>query len=742
MFCFFPALDSCLSQLQSVKSTVGKDFVLCYPHNNESMFAKNKRLFLYIMSRSNERITGTINYTDTAINNIPFYIDTGSYFMTGISNMMELDRIDTNENKAVFIHCSDSVSVVLLSEDDMTSDACIAFPIDILDTSYVVSSYENSLTNDSVVAPNMSSTFAVIGTEDNTMVNVLPTAPLKYFNNKPFDSINVTLNKGETRFFKVSLDSLYDLTGTRVNSNKPIAVISSHERISVPRKKGNRNTLLEQSFPVSIIGDSYVYTPCHTNFSKDTTFARIIPVFDSTIVDLGDTVIILNKFQLYEKLYDTAFAVRASKPVICAQYGDAGVNAQKDTGDSFLMILPSVNQFMNSYSFEMPQFRNFKINWINVEIEKPHIGSIYIDGIQADTSGYKRIANTNLYWRRYNLNNGYHRIYADTAFGIIVYGFGLADAYGYVPAFKAERQLETIMDKNPPQVQVTGECSKTLNITENNEYDSGIDTVYILYNDNVKITNYQTVKCAKEKSMFFELVNNDSDGKVIYLVKDCAGNFVKVSISLKGFTVAANSDSFSNSVHINQLMGDSLNIFNYGLYEQNINIYFEKNINFSIPQSFNIPIISPGSAVDVPVYFYSTTLDTLSDTLVVFDECNRKKYFPITITVEPNQYDGISNCNIPIRLKTVSSEGTIVLNVSPNPFSSSFNIEFTNSTSSAVSIDLYDILGNKIYSKSLCFLESGAQKENIEPDVVLSPGLYTVAVRCGGEVKYLKVIKE
>ena len=80
--------------------------------------------------------------------------------------------------------------------------------------------------------------------------------------------------------------------------------------------------------------------------------------------------------------------------------------------------------------------------------------------------------------------------------------------------------------------------------------------------------------------------------------------------------------------------------------------------------------------------------------------------------------------------------------INPNPFSSSFNIEFTSSTASAISIELYNILGNKIYTKNLGFLGSGTQKVNIEPDAVLSPGFYIVEVKCGASVQYLKVIKD
>ncbi|OGU93270.1 MAG: hypothetical protein A2220_13325 [Ignavibacteria bacterium RIFOXYA2_FULL_35_10] len=77
----------------------------------------------------------------------------------------------------------------------------------------------------------------------------------------------------------------------------------------------------------------------------------------------------------------------------------------------------------------------------------------------------------------------------------------------------------------------------------------------------------------------------------------------------------------------------------------------------------------------------------------------------------------------------------------PIPFSNSFNIEFTNNSVTNVAIDLFDILGLKIYTKNLGFIESGTHSIKIEPDAVLSPGCYIVAIRNGTNVSYSKVIK-
>ncbi|TAL68755.1 MAG: T9SS type A sorting domain-containing protein, partial [Bacteroidetes bacterium] len=83
----------------------------------------------------------------------------------------------------------------------------------------------------------------------------------------------------------------------------------------------------------------------------------------------------------------------------------------------------------------------------------------------------------------------------------------------------------------------------------------------------------------------------------------------------------------------------------------------------------------------------------------------------------------------------------IAFNISPNPFSSSFNIEFTNNKSSNVLIDLYDILGNRIYTKNLGFLESGMQTTTINLKEDINPGCYLVVVRSGADIQSIKVVK-
>ncbi|MCL5990791.1 MAG: T9SS type A sorting domain-containing protein, partial [Bacteroidetes bacterium] len=81
------------------------------------------------------------------------------------------------------------------------------------------------------------------------------------------------------------------------------------------------------------------------------------------------------------------------------------------------------------------------------------------------------------------------------------------------------------------------------------------------------------------------------------------------------------------------------------------------------------------------------------------------------------------------------------LKIYPNPFSKSIYIEFTNKFDSDVNLELYDILGNNIYSQRLGFLESGKHTIYFEPDIELNTGCYLITIWCGNDFQFLKVLK-
>ena len=80
------------------------------------------------------------------------------------------------------------------------------------------------------------------------------------------------------------------------------------------------------------------------------------------------------------------------------------------------------------------------------------------------------------------------------------------------------------------------------------------------------------------------------------------------------------------------------------------------------------------------------------------------------------------------------------LDVYPNPFSSSFSLDFTITNPSLVIIELYDILGNNIYSKNLGLLDSGTHHTIVDMKNKLSTRIYFLLIKIGDEMINRKII--
>ena len=134
----------------------------------------------------------------------------------------------------------------------------------------------------------MPSEFAIVGTEDGTVVTINPTANI---NGRPsLNPFTVGLNKGEVYFAQASLNDEQDVTGTQVRSTKPIAVFSGTKRTSIPTSVGNfRDLLVEQMPPLESWGTTAIIPPL-VDVTPNTSFtpvARVVAALDNTTWELN-----------------------------------------------------------------------------------------------------------------------------------------------------------------------------------------------------------------------------------------------------------------------------------------------------------------------------------------------------------------------------------------------------------------------------------------------------------------------
>jgi hypothetical protein len=561
----------------------------------------------------------------------------------------------TSQNERVaqqhfHVVADDDVTVYALNQAPLTSEAFLVLPTDAVANDYVVMSYTTDIAgnigNTTASAATTPSQFAVVATEDSTVVTIDPTAPTP--RNASATPFTVTLQQGES--FLVQADpranSRGDLTGSRVRSTKPVAVFAGHNRALLPIELrgdlSSRDCLIEQMNPVRTWGKSAFVTPMalpSTELGIGYDIFRVVAGFDSTEVFVdGQSRRMLMAGEFFEGRLLGAYEITTSRPSLTAQYkatsGD--VPDPREYGDPFMMLVPPAEQFMSSYRFinlqsyvyDIVQGRPVVIDsvyreqWMNLVIPSDRIGTLVLDGSPVDPGLFRPMGSSGFSYAQVRMTDGVHEIKADTLFGIYVYGYGEAVSYGYIGGM-AFRPL----DVYPPVISGALEC---------NVYRGAVvDTV--IADTKVREVNVQpgAVNAVLELDGFnppqgvvkyaVRLVNPYEDGSLEFIAVDGVKQKERRRVQIPGFTVAISSAGSSTTltqrssvVAVGRERCDSIEIENYGKFSRTFTASFKGVTRVDAPQ----PITLAAGERRVLRYCRAGTAEQVtSDTLVFGDSC-------------------------------------------------------------------------------------------------------------------------
>lgn len=305
----------------------------------------------------------------------------------------------------------------------------------------------------------------IVGTQSGTTVTVKLGGPIVggggiqptgkggtvVWNIGPFDVVNLE-----------STGIPGDMTGTIVESNKPVVVFSGGERGIAPMKAGppeppdyNGNNcctehMEEQLPPVHAFGKSFVVTrsPIRSTGWVEPDILRFMGVAATTHVKTSlpapDDAFTLEPGEVRETWTTKDIIVEASEPLAIAQIlvsqgftsgaGSAG-------GDPSFTIFPPVDQYRRDYLFNVPT------SWAknHVVISAPVGTKVTIDGSEPSGCVVAPAGTINgATWeaRRCAVSPGAHRMAGDAAFGIVAYGYGSRGAYAFVGGANVKRIYE------------------------------------------------------------------------------------------------------------------------------------------------------------------------------------------------------------------------------------------------------------------------------------------------------------
>ncbi|GAB1430225.1 hypothetical protein MASR2M18_10580 [Ignavibacteria bacterium] len=624
----------------------GTEFWLTFPpnyHNNGDF--SNDSLYIFIVA--DEPTTGEIKYRNksgkefTHNFNIP---DISKVYTFGILwTNIELSGyndngtiLDNNSKKSqheitalqsFHITSQKSIGVYALEQAVTTSEAFLVLPKPALGKEYYVIAYNcdgrSSGGFGSIDGNSTPSQFAIVAAEDNTGITIRPKVPTRRFG---MSEQQITLNKGDVYLVQADMSSKLgyqnDLTGTHVKSTKPVAIFGGQQRTKLPVENPeltSRDCIIEQIPPLTTWGKSYLLTP-YPQPSGATTIGndiyRVVAAQDSTVIYLNGTKLTtLQRGGVYQGQLTVAGEITSPNPILVAQYKKTSTESSASNstqyGDPFMMILPPTEQFLDFYRFinaesydeQNPNgvYKNYE--YATVIAPTSDLTSVKFDNQPVPPSSFTRIGATSYSYAQIKTTVGSHTVKCEKPIGLLVYGYGRANSYGYVGGMSYRP-----INKKMPELILSNDCFER-KIIAPGVYDGGNRIASIILDTTVPTENLDitlpTLPPTRDSAHFsISLRDKYLDGSCGIIVVDTLGFQGKTKIDICGFTVGitapgATVSSISDYYPIvkkfntGRIQCVDIDLVNYGKCEQIIT-----NIKTAAGQN---GIIAPNSFPPMPV---------------------------------------------------------------------------------------------------------------------------------------------
>ena len=591
-----------------------------------------------------------------------------------IPPIAEVTGDGTLQPNAVRITSEQPISVTCLNERGSSTDSYLALPITALGLEYYAMSYQSTPTNDLV------SHMAIVATQDSTLVFVTPSVMTS--RNKPAKvPFTVIMNKGDV--YQIAAmnnppsmiglsgrDSIIfpDLSGTRVQASKPVAVFSGHQCADVPMRVPFCNYIVEQVPPVTSWGKHFILG----QFAKRSSYAyRVLASRPNT--KIFENSVLLKELQSGEIYENTSAGSRnimltASEPVLVAQYSHGflggiarndgkGLSIKGDSiGDPMMLIISPTQQFLKEYRFSTPKtsYTNWR-HYVNVIIPSDAIETLRLNGRMIDTIKYapEFVGLSNYVTMKLDVPFGVHTLTSNVPFGLYSYGFATNDAYGNMIGQGFE-VLQEVVDTLPPLFERRN-LDKAINVVIRDErsQDKGLERIRILsaqgliaLENNAIITQPTINKGVPQYTLFVKPTAGMTKGSMEIEAKDVAGN-------ISTFTLQYEGTVFQTKVEQKPII-ISNSAWEWGLYAIASSQYHDVNTPKTIAQlnaggGFQAESSSPlGIGLHVESHKES-----------VFKPILRLEYLPYSVqlrgmdTNSIRVYDSLINNYVPFRESTV-----------------------------------------------------------------------------------------
>ncbi|XP_019621165.1 PREDICTED: IgGFc-binding protein-like [Branchiostoma belcheri] len=400
----------------------GTEFVVGFLQNHGT-----SQLELFITSASSEPATVTITAPGASYTEQLVVTDAAVQVVTLPRSVMLTGH--ERAQKGVLVTADREIILYGVNKEKHTTDGFLGLPVDVLGKEYFVASY---------TPLNLyPSEFAIFGVEDGTSVSVTLKGTVSY-NGRDYHAgsvITLTLDRLEAIQFQGRHPS--DLTGTHIESDKPVSVMSGVRCANVPTGITACDHLVEQVPPVNSWGQRFVTVPLALRRGGD--IFRLVAARDGTDVTVtGVTPRTLNACDVWELdlSSSTYTTITSSQPIMVLQYSK-GQSSDGINTDPFMMYLAPVEQFAADYTFAtVDSLSATYTSYVNIVIKTSQTSGLTYDGNPFPSSTtWTPIPDTDLSATQLHISTkGTHKIKHQSAivtFSLVYYGFSSYDSVGF-----------------------------------------------------------------------------------------------------------------------------------------------------------------------------------------------------------------------------------------------------------------------------------------------------------------------
>lgn len=637
----------------------------------------------------------------------------------------------------------------------------------------------------------------IIADSDSTVVTYTPTVTTEGGPDAPSTpkgaSTTITLGRGQTFLIKARIDSngtrdwSTDLSGTFIESSRPIGVISGHTKGAITRYPDAlpptgafaseahfvRSNVHDAMLPIEMAGTEFVtipgrYTPARVvgRYPRESgidddrgDLIRVLAIVDGTIVQSmkpDGSFTELRTLRRGESYIDSSVAEarywKTSWPVLVGQYGksyakvlppligrssDEKVDRAQghptvESGMPMLQVVPSIDRWVNYGTFHAPEGMD---NFMNIVCRADEVGRIMFDG-RALSSAFSPILlpGTPYAYVRTNVGTGDHTI--ESGAPSVRWA---AWNYGSLDGLQQGRAYGT-----PVAIDLNVACDDSLSIDDEVGCDGAVDVEGRIQPENTTcgaIRSIETVTATNYRLEVDEAFKSgDRNVRYRMLVIDATKN---ASITVRVWTSSGKYVRKTYSYIAERLVSDTRAI-NFGTLPDNtpscksilfrnmdttssVHVTEIKARYYPGTYTFNPAnfVLGPGERRKVDVCAAVASPELKLDVMSVVFDCSDTLFLSLTVkgTVPPDTATSVEQDRRP-----VFTIGT----PSPQPVSihGVVSIPIESIEQGEMVLTFYDETGRMVGSTMRIAAEGGKRNVRLDlPKLAPSPGLHILRIQ-------------